>query len=747
MPRLSASGCGGFVLRHGQLAIAFLLSLLLAGLPAAPAQGAGDCGSGEDAPDERPAGIFLNAPASCSGSLPEDDAADVYTFLVTRSDAVVDIMRTSGQASLCLYEEAGDLVQCAQEDNDGRWQIWRPLPEGTYNIEVEGLGIATSYAFSLAIGPDDCGTGVDAGGSHASATSIALPKSHCHAQVPPSGDAEDWYRFPGAKGQIITATRHPHGYSLMDLEMCLVDPAGTVASCGVHYGDGRLEISHTLPVSGEWRLRLFASGWQGIRYQISVSGSSVAQDDCGTGRDAPADAGLAPILVLPVTCQGMLVGADAADVFSARVGTPGFVNATVGPLSGGTTSVCVLDTQGVPRACGGAVSVPTDDEGLWHLRVTGVGDYALHATGWSASDCNGAGDAPLTPPVTIEAPVTCAGELAAGDGGDAYGIPILDGDSAAFRVELAPGMAVRACLRLSTAQRCAEGSGTLHLLAPPASAGTLVAQITPIAGAGPYTMSVERFGSDDCRSGRDAYGAHVWGQGGVLVWPPLRGACDASFVPGDLADAYEFRLIAGARLTFRATPLDGQTLRVCVLADTMSCTAPSTSAIDVAYTEVAERDHSWRPASTRFIVELQDGGGRYAIETMVDEPTDCAGVEASDTFEDATALSLSTGVTLTCAGRLWHAAGDTDDWYRVELAAGQLLLVHGLQTPAQVCAYRPDGALHGCHVSVSTGASVLGFGLASQDVLAVVADEPGAWRLRVTDGTPWAAYELDVRVV
>lgn len=132
---------------------------------------------------------------------------------------------------------------------------------------TEGARSGQGSGTTAAPPANDCGSGTDAGNSHATATSVTVPKTDCPAGLV-SGDV-DWYQFPVTSGQTINASMTPNANA--DFDICLVDPNGTqVGGCTIG-GNGITDtITHQASTGGNWRIQVKI--WSGTgSYTLSLS--------------------------------------------------------------------------------------------------------------------------------------------------------------------------------------------------------------------------------------------------------------------------------------------------------------------------------------------------------------------------------------------------------------------------------------------------------------------------------------------
>jgi len=232
---------------------------------------------------------------------------------------------------------------------------------------------------------NDCGTGGDAGGSHASASSISLPQSDCSASLP-SGD-EDWYQFSVTSGQAIDASMTPNAIS--DFDICIYNPSGTlVAGCTTGSAAMTDSLTHTASTTGNYRLRVKIGSGSGS-YTMAVLAGAPAQNDCGTGGDAGGSHAAASLILLPQSdCSGSLVmPTDWEDWYQFPVISGEVISASMTPNASSDFDVCLYDPIGNQVRCSTAGTGSTESishtalaSGNWRFRVyiwSGTGSYTM----------------------------------------------------------------------------------------------------------------------------------------------------------------------------------------------------------------------------------------------------------------------------------------------------------------------------------------------------------------------------------
>jgi hypothetical protein len=142
---------------------------------------------------------------------------------------------------------------------------------GTQNLAtpMESISVVTGGGSQ-----NDCGTGGDAAGSHASATQIYPPISGCSAQLVSGTDTVDWYTFYVSYSHEATVSITPNGGA--DFDLCLYDPYGNQAQCSTA-GTGATDTiaNYDATAGGWWRAQVYIySGTGSYSLSASVASSS-----------------------------------------------------------------------------------------------------------------------------------------------------------------------------------------------------------------------------------------------------------------------------------------------------------------------------------------------------------------------------------------------------------------------------------------------------------------------------------------
>lgn len=221
----------------------------------------------------------------------------------------------------------------------------------------------------------------------------------CHAvdewESPARIEPLDWCRawdqdhaFYVRDGETISV--FTRATSEQDLELCLIDPAGSVVLCHDTGGPGNAETiqSWVSTSAGYWRSRVFPVGPE---YGLSLSlGSFLNENDCGIGSDASESFAPADPRPVPNTavCVGDLPAADPADLYQVWLEVDG----RLALMTDVASRLCIYAPRG--HLAGGCADVapdevfevPLDESGMWRYGVLQrqgggpeVGEYRLGA--------------------------------------------------------------------------------------------------------------------------------------------------------------------------------------------------------------------------------------------------------------------------------------------------------------------------------------------------------------------------------
>lgn len=368
-----------------------------------------DCGVGGDAGNTFVTASPRTMPAvNCQGELfPVLDTQDWFQFSVTSGQTITATMNPGGLVEtsnfdLCLYDPSGNEVNCSRSGGDGYEGIsFAAGASGAWRLAVHLITSQTGAPYTMSVSlapPDDCGTGVDVGGSHAAATWLDVPETECLASLLPVADAEDWYKFNVTGGHTISAKAQGLQGTV---EFCLYDPNGVRIGLCAFTGS----LTHTTTTSGDYRIRVRLVNGGAINYLLSAS-RSILPNDCGNWSDAGGSSATAMAVAIPRYCWGTLTAAtDTQDWYQF----PATAGHTIGvSLTSNATSnfdICIYNPSGaVVGSCSSGHAGGTDtlfasipSSGTYRVRVAitaGSGDYTLVVnTGQPNLDCNGNSDA------------------------------------------------------------------------------------------------------------------------------------------------------------------------------------------------------------------------------------------------------------------------------------------------------------------------------------------------------------------
>lgn len=236
---------------------------------------------------------------------------------------------------------------------------------------------------------NDCATGVDAGASHASATTMSVPVSNCNGFLAPPLDGEDWYKFPAVTGQTITSIVRITSPYTADFNLCLYKPGGSLVACSSNGAGQDERLDFTADVNGDWRVRVISNEGKYVdTYNLSVF-LETAQNDCLMGDDAGDSVWDAMAITLPKSnCPGTLLSAnneyDLNDYYKFPVTSGQTINASMTPNPSSNYDICLYSPAGsqIGSCTSGGVGVT---ESLSHV-ATQSGDYRLRVTRTSGTD-------------------------------------------------------------------------------------------------------------------------------------------------------------------------------------------------------------------------------------------------------------------------------------------------------------------------------------------------------------------------
>lgn len=346
-----------------------------------------DCGIGADAGNTHGTASSISLPQSnCSATLHSTaDLDDYYKFPVTSGQVINANMTPNAGANfnICLYNPSGSVVVSCTTGGTGVTDSLShtATTTGDYRLRVTRSSGTGSYTMSASLGSaqNDCGIGGDAGGSHAAASSISLPKTNCSASLPGGSDIEDWYQFSVTSGQQIVTSMTPNASA--DFDVCLFDPSGTSVGCSAG-GTGATDgVTYTAGVSGSWRFQVYIYGGSSGSYTMSVSAGAAPQNDCGLGADAGNTHGAASLISLPKTnCTATLVdSSDIDDYYKFSVTSGQTINGSIVNNASSDYDICLYRPDGTT-----AVACTVSNDTITHV-ATVTGDYRLRVKRYSGT--------------------------------------------------------------------------------------------------------------------------------------------------------------------------------------------------------------------------------------------------------------------------------------------------------------------------------------------------------------------------
>lgn len=270
-----------------------------------------DCGSDADAPSQRASALPI-ATAACSGTLGPDDARDWLRFELPPGAAMRFGLAPNPYSDygVCVASETPlQWIDCGDDYPPSTDEESIFLPQGgVYYALVHRLDGAGPYEvrFDPAAAQTDCGQPGDAG-SRVRAADATLPLDCAGALDAAAGDAQDALLVhPDARGLRVHAALPP-GAMLCAWPGGLDHGGRCEASAG-----GSAALSLLLEAPGPVALGVL-HGPDAYAYRlVATTFTPPAQDDCGTGDDAPED-GSTATLAMPASCEGAVL-ADAGDL-------------------------------------------------------------------------------------------------------------------------------------------------------------------------------------------------------------------------------------------------------------------------------------------------------------------------------------------------------------------------------------------------------------------------------------------------
>lgn len=476
-----------------------------------------DCATGQDAGETSASALRITAPAACDGVAfgSYRDFADWFVLHVPAGQRVALTGASDAPygGTLCLGPASGQ--RCTRQTGTislvgyalaaGDWYVGLP---NAYNA---------AYRFTVTVEPippaDDCGTGGDAGGDHAAAALVALPVACRGVLQDLAADGEDWFAFAAAEGQVLSARMTPDAVT----DLCLHRPDGTLHECRTSSSLASHALFLPLDQTGDWRLQLKLRAPYG-EYALTASLATPtpgAQDDCGTGTDAPDARQHALVLAAPVAgCLGAADGAslDLEDWYAVDVAAGQPLHVLVAPEEGSNVDTCLFAPgASAPTECrttGGAFPEEFERvsgvDGSWRIRVThrsGPGAYALSLDLEGVQDDCGSGrdaGADAATAVALATPtVRCEAAFPPllFDREDWYRLDVpADATRITAQTSIQPVFGVELCLvapGASTATACASSTASVATITHDVAGmpGAWHVRLRLLGGAGTYHVS------------------------------------------------------------------------------------------------------------------------------------------------------------------------------------------------------------------------------------------------------------------
>ncbi|MEA3203441.1 MAG: hypothetical protein QOI63_1116, partial [Thermoplasmata archaeon] len=693
-----------------------------------------DCGTGADAGNGFSTASSITLPKSnCQGALSPGDTQDWYQFTVNNGDQVTASMTPTGaNADLCLSNPAGATVACSSSTGFTPDSItYTATTTGAWRLDAYIASGSGTYVLSASTGApaqNDCGTGGDAGNSHAAASSITLPKSGCSGNLPTS-DTQDWYQFSLLNGDQVSLSMTPPSGS--DFNLCLLTPGGAVASCSTNTGSSAESVAYTATEAGAWRAQVVSSSGTG---PYSFSALAVTpQNDCGTGADAGGSFATAATIALPQSgCQGAHpIAGDTQDWYQFTVNNGDQISASMTPATGANFDLCLSNPSGATVLCSSNTGSATDSiaytataTGSWRLDTyiaSGTGTYSLSvSTVTPQNDCGTGADAGNSHAAAsaITLPKSgCSGALTATDTQDWYKFTVSSGDVISLSLSPPGGADFNLCLYnpsgSSVACSTLTGSSTDSVSYTANVAGDWRAYVYVASGTGTYSFSASAVTpQNDCGTGADAGGTSGTA---ATISVPQSNCQGAHPNAGDNMDWYQFYANTGDQISASMTPATGANFDLCLntpAGGTVVCSSNTGSATDsVTYT--ATSSGYWK-----LDTYITSGTGTYTLSvSIVPAQNDCGtGADAGNSHAGASLIGLPQS---GCSGAL--TATDTQDWFRFASNNGETISI-SVTPPAganfNLCLYNPSGSSVAC--STLTGSST--------DSVSYTANVAGDWR-------------------
>lgn len=357
-----------------------------------------DCGgSGDSASPARLADRAVAPGAVCAGTLVRGDVGDAFDLQVPPEGGRVRLRATQGAPTdilLFAQNEEGHFFDTTYNYTGFVDPAWTPPVRTWTNLYVAGdetslraapvsyawlfkedEPASLPYAFSYEFLPDDqddCGFGRDAPARRGTAAPLVAPSpATCRGRVP-QGDSADWYRVPGAPGDLLDI--HLSGEFGFPSYVEEWQGGRSYDEFQIWFQEwsfsGRLQGPFALKVGGHW-------GPNGYDLHVDHARRETL-DDCGSGDDADAEWGN-EVRVQPIqSCPGAFTNhADLVDDYVLEASSLESIAILLDPLLPVRVRLTMTAPDGAVLFDGHPGDLSLIGKGFWILQAPGDGDYRL----------------------------------------------------------------------------------------------------------------------------------------------------------------------------------------------------------------------------------------------------------------------------------------------------------------------------------------------------------------------------------
>ena len=552
------------------------------------------------------------------------------------------------------------------------------------------LVISLAFLFSfIHIGPvvaptqNDMGAGGDAGNTFDTATLINAGSGTGYLD---STDEVDYYKISVSVGQSISVSMMSPSDS--DFDLRLYDSNQTQVDYSNSSGSVTDTVTYTATTSGYFYVKVYLWSGSGTYSMVVtiIGGEVTTQNDMGTGGDAGNSLSVATQIAANTSGTGYLDSTDTADYYKVSVTSGQTVSVSMTPPSGSDFDLKLYDanqSQVDSSTLGGSqtdsVEAIASSTGYYYIHVeqwSGSGSYSLAVTvtGGATQDDMGTGtDAgnSLSVATQIAANTSGMGYINETDTADYYKVSVTSGQT--ISVSMTPPSSSDFDLKLYDTNQSQVDSSTLGgsqtdtVEGTTTSSGYFYIYVYRWSGSGIYSMTVTVTGGatqNDMGTGADA-GNSISAAAAIAA-----GSGTGYIDDTDTDDYYRVNVNSGQTISVEMMPPSGSDFD-------LELYNPSQSLVDSSTLGGSQTDSVEATATSTGYYYIRvyqySGSGIYSMIVMV-----TGGATQNDMGTGGDAGNSTSSATTIAAGSgtgYMDDQTDTDDYYKISVAAGQSISV------------------------------------------------------------------------